>query len=185
MKGFVLTTSRMNYVRQAVDEETILKARDSLLAYIPQSQFTGNTFLDVGCGSGIFSLAAARLNCRRVVSFDMDPLSVEATKTVQERLGGPVAGNTEWEIFVGDILSESLVSRYKDRGDIVYSWGVLHHTGRMWDAIKNEGRGPCFLKCCAHTLTSQPTAATMNSCFRNRARLKPPDPALEIKPCAC
>lgn len=130
----------MNYVRHAVDEERILKARESLLAYIPSSQYTGKTFLDVGSGSGIFSLAAARLNCRKIVSFDVDPLSVEATRTVQERFGETIAGNIEWEIFVGDILSGPLINRYKSQGDIVYSWGVLHHTGRMWDAIKNAAR---------------------------------------------
>jgi len=96
----------------------------------------GKTFLDIGCGSGLFSLAALRLEASKVVSFDVDPFSVRCAQALFQQEGSPA----NWEIFEGSILDESLIkSLIKKHGlfDIVYSWGVLHHTGNMWKAIEN------------------------------------------------
>ena len=48
--------------------------------------------LDVGCGSGILSLAALRLGAERVVAVDTDPLAIDATRANAERngLAGPL-----------------------------------------------------------------------------------------------
>jgi 2-polyprenyl-6-hydroxyphenyl methylase/3-demethylubiquinone-9 3-methyltransferase len=89
----------------------------------------GLTFLDVGCGSGLFSLAAHRLGAR-VRAFDADEASVEAAKAVRERFAGPDA----WSVERGSILDAELV-RTLGAFDVVYAWGVLHHTGDMWTAI--------------------------------------------------
>lgn len=43
--------------------------------------------LDVGCGSGILSLAALRLGAERVVAVDTDPLAIDATRANAERNG--------------------------------------------------------------------------------------------------
>ena len=88
-----------------------------------------NTFLDIGCGSGLHSLAALRLGVARVVAFDYDEDSVETTRRVLTEFND----RAEWEVTQGDILapSNSITGLF----DIVYSWGVLHHTGAMWQAI--------------------------------------------------
>ena len=93
----------------------------------------GATFLDVGCGSGLFSLAAARLGAARVRSFDCDGESVAATQEVKRRFA-PDAG--AWQIEQGDVLDEGYL-RSLGEWDVVYAWGVLHHTGEMWRALEN------------------------------------------------
>jgi ribosomal protein L11 methyltransferase len=40
----------------------------------------GITALDLGCGSGILAIAAARLGAARVLALDTDPIAVEATR---------------------------------------------------------------------------------------------------------
>lgn len=91
----------------------------------------GKTFLDVGCGSGIHSLAAIRLGASRVFSFDYDPQSVSCTQEMKRRFA-PEAAN--WHIERGSVLDESYM-RSLGKFDVVYSWGVLHHTGEMWKAL--------------------------------------------------
>lgn len=118
---------------KSIDEERVKVAMDSLAEFLGADDLTSKTFLDIGCGSGLFSLAAYRLGASRVVSFDVDPFSVQCCRHLHERAGRPDI----WEISEGSILDEQFL---KGLGlfDIVYSWGVLHHTGRMWDAVRNS-----------------------------------------------
>jgi 2-polyprenyl-6-hydroxyphenyl methylase/3-demethylubiquinone-9 3-methyltransferase len=111
-----------------VDEQRIKVAIDSLGGPLETTDLTGRTFLDIGCGSGLFSLAANRMGAR-VRSFDYDPESVAATLELRRRFGT----DGEWVITQGSILEEETVGAL-GRFDIVYSWGVLHHTGELWRA---------------------------------------------------
>lgn len=89
------------------------------------------TFLDIGSGSGLFSLAAARLGAQRVHSFDCDPDSVACTRELKSRHGPPAA---DWTVAQGSALDTGYLDSL-GRFDVVYSWGVLHHTGDMWTAM--------------------------------------------------
>ncbi len=95
----------------------------------------GRSFLDIGCGSGIHSLAALKAGAAKVISFDVDPYSVETTRRVREMSGSPET----WDVLSGSILDEKFLSGIS-LADIVYSWGVLHHTGNMWKAVENASR---------------------------------------------
>lgn len=113
-----------------IDEEAIRQAGRGVLKLIPREDIAGRTFLDIGSGSGLHSLAALRLGAKSVTAVDIDPNSVETTRRVIER---------NWpEKNVETQLVSILDPRARDLGvfDIVYSWGVLHHTGAMWDAIE-------------------------------------------------
>jgi 2-polyprenyl-6-hydroxyphenyl methylase/3-demethylubiquinone-9 3-methyltransferase len=119
---------------ELVDEARIAAAVDSLIGSLGTADLSDRTFLDVGCGSGLFSLAAHRLGAR-VRSFDFDPESVAATVELRERF----APGSDWVITEGSILDERTVAGL-GRFDIVYSWGVLHHTGDLWTAMEAVSR---------------------------------------------
>ncbi|MEV0322471.1 class I SAM-dependent methyltransferase [Streptomyces sp. NPDC050658] len=114
---------------QLIDEERIIGAQKSLENALGTTDLTGRTFLDIGCGSGLFSLAALRLGAR-VRSFDYDPDSVAAARKVRKEF----APDSEWDIECASILDAGFVKKL-GQFDIVYSWGVLHHTGALWKAM--------------------------------------------------
>lgn len=124
----------VNYVKNFVDWEKLKDAEKSLLKYLNEKDYKDKVFIDVGCGSGIFSLGAINLGTKKTISFDIDSFSIKATRLIKEKYLNKKA---DWEIFKGDILDEELVKRFSGTGDILYSWGTLHHTGNMYRAIKN------------------------------------------------
>ncbi|MFF3247492.1 class I SAM-dependent methyltransferase [Streptomyces sp. NPDC002870] len=117
-----------------VDEDRIAAARDSLVAALGTGDLAGRSFLDIGCGSGLFSLAATQLGAK-VHSFDYDPDAVETTRQLRDRY----APDSDWRVEHGSVLDSSLISRL-GQFDIVYSWGVLHHTGALWEALDTACR---------------------------------------------
>lgn len=115
-----------------LDDERIAKAEESLKQMLEVDDLAGKTFLDIGSGSGLFSLAARRLGAR-VHSFDFDSNSFACTKELRRRY---FDGDTDWKIEQGSALDREYVESL-GKFDIVYSWGVLHHTGSMWEALEN------------------------------------------------
>jgi 2-polyprenyl-3-methyl-5-hydroxy-6-metoxy-1,4-benzoquinol methylase len=115
-------------------EQRVQTAVDSIRDFTGLPDLNGKSFVDVGCGSGLFSLAAHRLGAGRLVSFDVDEFSVRCCRHLHEQAGEPPS----WTVRPGSILDEQLVAEL-GTFDVVYSWGVLHHTGRMWDAIRHAG----------------------------------------------
>lgn len=116
-----------------LSDERIAEAERSLGHMLGTESLAGKTFIDIGSGSGLFSLAAMRLGAQQVYSFDYDPNSVACSREIKARY---FAQAENWTIEQGSVLDTKYMS---DRGqwDIVYSWGVLHHTGNMRNALKN------------------------------------------------
>ncbi|MFZ4790960.1 MAG: class I SAM-dependent methyltransferase [Candidatus Competibacteraceae bacterium] len=131
MKRFQFGLNWQNFTH-TLDEEKISDATQSLSKMLAKESLKGCNFLDAGCGSGLFSLAACRLGVDSVVSFDYDPDSVHCAAALRDKFGSTY----NWQVFSGDVLDKTWLTAL-GRFDIVYSWGVLHHTGKMWEALEN------------------------------------------------
>jgi 2-polyprenyl-3-methyl-5-hydroxy-6-metoxy-1,4-benzoquinol methylase len=115
-----------------LNEIRITEAENSLRDMLGVTNLDGRRFLDIGCGSGLFSLAARRLGAQ-VHSFDFDSRSVACAQELKRRF---FPEDDAWQVEQGSVLDREYIGRL-GQFDIVYSWGVLHHTGSMWLAIEN------------------------------------------------
>ena len=124
---------------EQLDPQRIEVARQSMVDLLspamgceaaePEILLKGKRFLDAGSGSGLFSLSAVELGAD-VVSFDVDDESVSCTQTLCDRF----AGQASWDVQTGSLLDASFMESL-GQYDVVYCWGVAHHTGEMWKAI--------------------------------------------------
>jgi SAM-dependent methyltransferase len=123
----------LNFSR-LLDEQRVQEAMNSLTTLLAVPDLRKLTFVDVGAGSGLFSIAAVRLGALRVLALDRDANCLKAIQDNARRFLSP-ADASRLEYRLVDILDPA--STPLDRFDIVYAWGSLHHTGALWDAIKN------------------------------------------------
>ena len=133
-----------DFIAQHFSDARVEASRAHLLKALRRPSLEGLSFLDIGCGSGLHSLAALRAGARQVVGFDYDADSVATSTKVRDMT---VGANAPWTVEQGSVLDAARMQRLaagdasgkSSAGgyDIVYSWGVLHHTGDMWTAMDN------------------------------------------------
>ena len=116
---------------QTLTVEQKEEAKKSLKDFLGVDTLEGKTFVDVGCGSGLFSLAAYLLGAKKIISFDIDTSSIACAEQLRKEEKSP----KHWEIHHGSALDASVIKPFLKEADIVYSWGVLHHTGDMYKAL--------------------------------------------------
>lgn len=131
-KHFSFGKNWQNFLK-TLNDSKIEEAKKSLVEFLGgEEKIKGKTFVDVGCGSGLFSLAAVKLGALKVVSVDVDDFSIACAQFLKEKY----AKDNDWEIKKGSALDNNFIKSL-DKFDIVYSWGVLHHTGNMYQAFDN------------------------------------------------
>jgi 2-polyprenyl-6-hydroxyphenyl methylase/3-demethylubiquinone-9 3-methyltransferase len=118
---------------ETLSDSKIAEAERGLSKLLSVDQIRDRSFLDIGCGSGLSMLAALRLGAKRVVGYDLDPNSVLAARSVLERF----APDGSWQVAEKSALD---LDPTAEQFDIVHSWGVLHHTGNMWDAVDKAAK---------------------------------------------
>ena len=126
---FAFGENWQSFVRM-LDEERIADAEAGMKRLFPDGELQGARFLDIGCGSGLSSLVALRLGASEVRAVDVDPNSVAATRETLSKY----CPNGRWTAAVESAFD--LAPEKEQLFDIVYSWGVLHHTGDMWRAVR-------------------------------------------------
>ncbi len=123
------------FIKKHLNQARVDETKKSFIEFYDGHNLKGKTFIDVGCGSGLFSLVAYQLGASKILSFDIDLDSVKCCEYLREKEGNPA----NWQIMHGSILDENFVSKL-GKYDFIYSWGVLHHTGNMWKAIENTSK---------------------------------------------
>ncbi len=121
-----------------LNDDRIRQAEQSLCNMFKVKNLHGKRFLDIGSGSGLFSLAARRLGAK-IHSFDYDPQSVACTCKLKQRY---FPDDPDWMVEHGSVLDKNYLETL-GQWDVVYSWGVLHHTGNMSQALDNVSNVVC------------------------------------------
>lgn len=109
--------------------DAIDQAVEGMVRLAPRDEIAGQDVLDVGCGSGLHALAALKIGAKSVTAIDIDPASVETTHSVLTKFAG---SNSRWSADVKSVFDTDTLPEFP----VVYSWGVLHHTGDMYGAIR-------------------------------------------------
>lgn len=116
-----------------ITDEKIEMAKKSITDFLGVENLKGKTFIDVGTGSGLFSLSAILLGAEKVVSVDADEYSVECAKVLRKKYN---ISEDKWNTHIASALDTEKMKTFGTY-DVVYSWGVLHHTGDMNKALEN------------------------------------------------
>jgi 2-polyprenyl-6-hydroxyphenyl methylase/3-demethylubiquinone-9 3-methyltransferase len=119
---------------ETIDESRIVEAEQALIRLFGADGLRGKTLIDIGCGSGLHAVATGRLGGTRIVAIDIDPVSVETTRKVLKAHAPHLSAEVE-TLSVFDLTPEKF-----GHFDVVYSWGVLHHTGALRQAMANAAR---------------------------------------------
>ena len=116
----------------SIDPARVAGARQDIEQWLGAISLRGLRVLDIGSGSGLHSCCLHAMGATTLVSFDYDTDSVQATQELHRQAGSPVS----WRVTQGSVLDAEFMASL-GTFDLVYSWGVLHHTGRLWQAITN------------------------------------------------
>lgn len=132
MKRFAFGKNWLSFCNR-LPRKTLYEAKENLCLMLEQRDLTGKRFLDIGCGSGVFSVAAHNLGAK-VCAFDYDADSVAASSTLRDK--NLRERRERYIVLQGDVLDKEFMAGL-GVFDIVYAWGCLHHTGRQWEALGN------------------------------------------------
>jgi len=131
IKKFNFGKNWLNFLNK-LDSKQIEDSENYIKKILKIDNLEGKTFVDIGCGSGLSSLAARNLGAN-VTSFDSDKNAVQCTNKLKDTF---YSGDKNWNVLNGSVLDDKFLLKLNNF-DYVYSWGVLHHTGNMQVALEN------------------------------------------------
>jgi len=134
MRQFDFGSNWKSFSQKKLDADRIKAAMESLQFLFKKESFEGLSFLDIGCGSGLFSIAAHRLGAKKVLGLDINPLCISVSKSNADFFKCLPDSVFFQQMSILDSTSLEKLGGF----DIVYAWGSLHHTGKMWQAITNS-----------------------------------------------
>ncbi len=132
MATFRFGKNWQEFNRAYLNQERVDLAKRSVSEFLRMPSLSGKTFADIGAGSGLNSLVALQMGAKEVYSLDIDKECIDCCTQLRAREGNPA----NWTIEQASILDDAKIASLP-QFDVVYSWGVLHHTGSMWKAIDN------------------------------------------------
>jgi SAM-dependent methyltransferase len=129
--NFTFGTNWIDYVNKTLNASIVMTHQNDLQANLTAAGISiqNAKVFDIGCGSGLSSLSFLNLGAQSVYSIDVDEKSIEATNITKRNFANNSANWT--------IEKRSIFSPPKEKFSLVYSWGVLHHTGHLWRAVRN------------------------------------------------
>lgn len=121
------------------------------LQLLQEEELQGRSVLDVGCGTGILALAAARLGADPVVAVDVDADAVDVTRQNASRLqlelatrvGSVAAGGDRAEVVLANLVTDTIVELAPRLAGAVAPGGVLIASGI---ATEREDRAVAALR---------------------------------------
>jgi len=137
-KQFDFGQNWKNFSKNKLDEQKIEQAQRDFIELVKGIELENKTFIDIGFGQGLGLLTSAKLGAKSV--------GVDINTKCKETLEFNKAHFSELKevnipVIVGSVLDKGVMQQIKDvheTYDVIHSWGVLHHTGKMWEAIDNS-----------------------------------------------
>lgn len=127
-----------NFSKNQLSSTKIQEAKKDFVKFFQNESIKNQTFIDIGFGQGMSLLIANTLGAITVGN-DINPLSEKVLEFNKSYFSD--IKEISIPIIIGSILKESTLNAIRqinEQYDIVHSWGVLHHTGEMWEAINNS-----------------------------------------------
>jgi SAM-dependent methyltransferase len=163
MDKFAFGENWHKYSRE-IKPDDFVAAKESLFKLVPYIE--NKSFIDIGCGSGLFSIAASALGAREVVGIDVDPESVATAKELLGKILQWDPAIKQESIFFSEdsILNDKLqASRYhtgdmyqafaniatlvSEKGHLVIAIYNKHFTSPIWKTIKfTYVKSPIFIQ---------------------------------------
>ena len=163
-----------DFSANALTSERIRQAREEFAGFMARGTagIVRKSFLDIGFGQGLSLLSAASMGAV-AVGCDLNPKCAQVLE--RNRQHYPEVAGRAIPVVVGSILDPVTLDTLKKLApgelgyDIVHSWGVLHHTGSMWQGIDNAASlvrpgGTLFLALYNRHWTS-PVWAAIKYCY--------------------
>lgn len=137
MKVFNFGKNWHDFSTNALASVNADQARKDFKVLMHGIDLTNINFLDVGFGQGLSSLCAAE-NGAKVVGLDIEELNRQTISLTARYF--PTVNLEDLKLYTGSILSDEtcsiLMGESPSGYDVVHSWGVLHHTGNMYQALE-------------------------------------------------